>query len=131
MPRQTYIEAMLGVYELNKVDLLKELFLWAYERSVARYAAVRQSLGEPDPFRLRLRAELREAIAEIVRARLDRKDAIARIKSWAREKIDPADRKCFIEVVETELASLHEGNFARYQIRPSEFEAWRKAWQGI
>jgi hypothetical protein len=26
------------------------------------------------------------------------------------------------------LLSLHEGNFARYQIRPSEFAAWRKAW---
>ena len=129
VPRQTYIEATLGVYELNKVDLLKDVFLWAYERSVARYAAVRQSLGEPDPFRLRLRAPLREAIAEIVRARLGRKDAVAWIESWARERIDPTDRRRFIEVVETELASLHEGNFARYQIRPSEFEAWRKAWQ--
>lgn len=84
----------------------------------------------PGPFRLRFRARLREAIAEVVRARLDGKDAIARIEAWARERIDPADRKRFVEVVEIELASLHEGNFARYQIRPSEFEAWRKAWQG-
>ena len=37
-------------------------------------------------------------------------------------RADPA------EVVETELTSLHEGNFARYQIRPSEFAAWRKVW---
>jgi hypothetical protein len=31
--------------------------------------------------------------------------------------------------VEAELASLHEGNFARYQIRPSEFAAWRRVWE--
>jgi len=29
-------------------------------------------------------------------------------------------------VVETELASLREGNFARYQLRPSEFTAWKQ-----
>jgi hypothetical protein len=34
----------------------------------------------------------------------------------------------FREVAESELLSLHEGNFARYQIRPAEFAAWREAW---
>src|SRR6185369_1948120 len=67
VPRQTYTEAVLGVYELNKIDLLKDVFIWAYERSAARYAAVRQSLGEPDPLRLRYREQLRELIAALVR----------------------------------------------------------------
>jgi hypothetical protein len=31
-------------------------------------------------------------------------------------------------VAETELMSLHEGNMARYRLRPSEFEAWRRGW---
>ena len=34
-----------------------------------------------------------------------------------------------LEVVETELISLHEGNIARYRLRPSEFEAWYKNWK--
>lgn len=34
------------------------------------------------------------------------------------------------EIAETELLGLHEGNFARYQIRPSEFAAWQTAWSG-
>ncbi|EQD70087.1 filamentation induced by cAMP protein Fic, partial [mine drainage metagenome] len=72
VPRSTYTDAMLGVYELNKIDLLKDVFIWAYERSAARYAAVRQSLGEPDPFRLRHRAALREIIGEVIRGRMDR-----------------------------------------------------------
>ncbi len=75
VPRQAYTEAVLGVYELNKVDLLKDLFLWAYERSAARYAAIRQSLGEPDPFRLLYRAELREIVADLIRTRAGRKEA--------------------------------------------------------
>ena len=112
----------------EQVNLLRDVFIWAYERSAARYAAVRQSLGEPDPFRLRHRAQLREVIGEIIRARLSRRDAVARIVDWSREKISPDDRQRFTEVVETELTSLHEGNFARYQIRPSEFASWQKVW---
>jgi hypothetical protein len=129
VPRQTYSEAVLGVYELNKIDLLKDVFIWAYERSAARYAAVRQSLGEPDPFRLRYREQLRELIAELVRACVGRKDAVARIAAWSKKEIDPGDRERFTEIVEAELIGLHEGNFARYRIRPSEFAAWRQVWE--
>jgi hypothetical protein len=128
VPRQTYTDAVLGVYELNKIDFLKDVFIWAYERSAARYTAVRQSLGEPDPFRLRHRAQLHEIIAEVIRARMSRKEAAARIAVWSRENIEPRDRQRFTEVAETELMSLHEGNFARYKIRPSEFEDWQKVW---
>jgi len=129
VPRQTYTEAMLGVYELTRIELLKDVFIWAYERSAARYAAVRQSLGEPDPFRLRYREQLRELIADLVRTRVGRKDAAARIAVWSRKEIDPDDRQRFGEIAETELTSLHEGNFARYRIRPSEFAAWRQVWE--
>ena len=129
VPRQTYTEAVLGVYELNKIDLLKDVFIWAYERSAARYAAVRQSLGEPDPFRLRYREQLREIIAELVRARVGRKDAVARVAAWSKKEIDPGDHKRFAEIAEGELIGLHEGNFARYRIRPSEFAAWRQVWE--
>ena len=129
VPRRSYTEAVLGVYEMNKVDFLKDVFIWAYERSAARYAAVRQSLGEPDPFRLRHRAHLREIVSTVVRGSMNRKQAVTRIAGWAQERIDPGERRRFIEIAEAELMSLHEGNFARYQIRPSEFASWRKVWE--
>jgi Fic/DOC family len=129
VPRQTYTEAVLGIYELRQVDLLKDVFIWAYERSADRYAAVRQSLGEPDPFRLRYRVQLREIVSDLIRTRQHRKDVAARIAAWAAKEISPDDRQRFAEVVEAELTSLHEGNFARYQIRPSEFAAWRQVWE--
>lgn len=46
----------------------------------------------------------------------------------ARHTIPDADREQFVEVAKTELLGLHEGNFARYQIRPSEFAVWLEAW---
>jgi DNA-binding transcriptional ArsR family regulator len=129
VPRSVYTEAMLGVYEINKVDLMKDVFIWAYERSAERYIAVRQSLGEPDPFRLRYRAALRQIVGEVVREKMGRKAAVAHVAAWVEENVAPEDRERFRETAETELLSLHEGNFARYQIRPSEFEAWQGVWR--
>jgi len=128
VPRSTYTDAVLGVYELNKTELLRDVFLWAYERSAARYAAVRQSLGEPDPFRLRHRAALREVVGAVVRGQMDKKQAAKHITTWTSGHIDEAERERFRETAESELLGLHEGNFARYQIRPSEFAAWREVW---
>ncbi len=126
--RQAYTEATLGIYELNKVELLKDVFMWAYERSAARYVAVRQSLGEPDPFRLRYRTQLREIIADLIRVPAGRKEALRRLVAWTNERIAAADRDRFMETAEAEIAALHDGNFARYQVRPSEFATWRKVW---
>lgn len=125
----TYISAMLGIYELNRIELLRDVFVWAYKRSCARYSAVRQSLGEPDPFRTRYRAQISEMVATVVRARMDKARAIALVQRYARDHVPAPDQARLIEVVETQLMSLHEGNMARYRLRPSEFEAWRSNWQ--
>jgi len=128
VPVKTYTEAMLGVYELNQIDLLKDVFIWAYERSAARYTAVRQSLGEPDPFRLKHRSALREIVKAVVLERLDKKAAFNRISKWANKNIEPVDLERFREIAENEALSLHAGNFARYQIKPSQFSAWQDVW---
>ena len=130
VPRRLYTEAVLGVYELNRIELLRDVFIWAYRRSAARYAAVRQSLGEPDPFRMRHRMALREVVGEVVRGRMDKKQAAAHVGAWTREHVDREEYERFREIAERELLSLHEGNFARYRIRPSEFAAWQEAWAG-
>ena len=129
VPPAAYISAMLGVYELNRIELLRDVFAWAYKRSCARYSAVRQSLGEPDPFRLRYRALIFDTVAEVVRAAMNKQRAIAFVARQARQHLPPADQHRFVEVTETELMSLHEGNMARYRLRPSGFGAWRQGWR--
>ena len=129
VPVRAYIDGILGVYELNRIELLRDVFVWAYERSCARYSAVRQSLGEPDPFRLRYRAMIVETVGKIIRNHMDRKAAAAFIKQRAVDNVPQEDRARFIEVTETEIMSLHEGNIARYRLRPSEYQTWREAWR--
>lgn len=129
VPRDLYSHAILGVYELNRIELLRDVFTWAYERSALRYAAVRQSLGEPDPFRLRYRDALRKVVGEVVQGGMNRKAAAAHVASWAEANVQDGDRKAFLEVAENELLGLHEGNFARYAIRPGEFAVWQDVWK--
>jgi hypothetical protein len=128
VPERAYVDGLLGVYELNRVELLRDVFVWAYERSAARYSAVRRSLGEPDLFRMRYRESIAELIREVILAPLDRRAAGALIRRYANENIPEQDVAHFIELVEAEVMSLHEGNIARYRVRPSEFQVWRGIW---
>jgi Fic family protein len=128
VPKEVYTQATLGVYELNDISLLRDVFIWAYERSASRYAAVRQQIGEPDPFRFRYRAALQEVVGAIIRDCMDRHTAFDHLKAWAASHVDVGDQAPFREMAEAELMALHEGNFARFQIRPTEFMAWYNRW---
>ena len=128
VPSPLYTEALLAVYELNDIQLLKDVFIWAYGRSAEHYAAVRQSLGEPDPFRFRHSAAIRQLVAEVIKGRMERKAAVAHIAAWTKKNIAEDERARFQDMAETDLINLHEGNFARYQVRPSEFQSWQEVW---
>ncbi len=128
VPKELYAHGLLGIYELKRMELFKDVFLWAYERSAQRYAALRQSMGEPDTFRLKYREDIRSLIREIISKTMSVKESNVLIDNYA-ERIIKADRARFTEVVETELLSLHEGNFARYQVTPLEFDRWKKVWK--
>ena len=103
-------------------------FLQAYRRSAQRYTVIRGAVGDPDPFRVTYRQAIAEQVAEIIRARCGRRDAVANLRRWAEESVVEDDRKRFVTAAEETLAGIHEGNFARYRIRPSEFESWKAVW---
>ena len=122
VPERAYIEGLLGVYEVNQVGLLRDLFVWAYEQSAKRYVAVRQSLGEPDKFRLRYRTELTEVVGDIVRGGLA--PTVEAVTTVARKHVPAEQLDDFVRMIINDLENLHEGNFARFRLRPSEFHAW-------
>jgi fido (protein-threonine AMPylation protein) len=128
VPDRAYIDGLLGVYELNRIELLRDVFVWAYERSCARYANVRQTLGQPDLFRMRYREALKQTVADIVRAAGGKPAATAAARAAAEVRAAGPDRLRFVDVVEEELLTLHEGNIARYRLRPSEYERWKLTW---
>ncbi|MBX3239879.1 MAG: Fic family protein [Chitinophagaceae bacterium] len=127
VPNDLYLQGLLGVYELNRIDLLKDVFMWACRQSADRYAQVRQTISEPDPFRMKYRDLMQKLVSEIVVQGLSTTEAASLIQARA-SIVSPTDAPRFVELVETELLSLHEGNFARYRVSPSAFNRWKQAW---
>jgi len=41
-----------------------------------------------------------------------------------RDLVPEEDRERFLAIAKEEIAALHEGNFARYRLRPGEFKDW-------
>jgi Fic family protein len=67
VPEKAHIEGTFGVCELERVDFLRDVFVSAYERSCQRHAAIRETVADPDPERLRHREALIAVVSEIAR----------------------------------------------------------------
>lgn len=122
VPRADYIRALLGVYEFNRIELLRDLFAHAYERSCQRYTTVRDALPRPNPLRMRYREELHEVVANIVRE--DQPVDETNLRTYLTPAADADHLDELVSIAINELHHLHIGNIARFRLRPSEFSAW-------
>lgn len=122
VPERAYVEGTLGVYELNRVELLRDVFVWAYERSCQRYLAITQTMVEPDPLKIKYREALIQAVQSVVTGlRLPSPDVMAEL---AQAHAAEPDRAAFADMLGAALQQLHEGSIARYRLRRSEYLAW-------
>lgn len=123
VPEQAYSRAVLGIYELTRIELMRDLYLWAYERSTHEYLAVKQDLAEPDPLRLTWRDFIKETIHTVVTQ--PDLEPLSIIQESVAKRIPEGERDNVQALVVEELRRLHEGVLARYRLKPSQFSAWR------
>lgn len=123
VPEQAYSRAVIGVYEMAQVELLRDLYLWAYERSTQEYLAIKQNLAEPDPLRLAYRELIKNTLQFIVKNLNKKPEAF--INSTLTDNVPQKDRAVLASLLLDELNRLHEGVLSRYGLRPSEFHAWK------
>ena len=123
VPQAAYVDAMMGVYELNRIELLRDVFVWAYERSCQQYVAVQQNLVPPNLLRLRYRQAISAVVTAIVRQDVPATEATIAVNMPT--TVAESDRSSFIALVLGEFQSMHTGNVVRFGIRPLEFAAWQ------
>jgi hypothetical protein len=123
VPVQAYVDGTLGVYEFNQVDLLLDVFTWAYERSCQRYLAITQTMAAPDPLHIRYREALIQVVQMVVRDGMN--VFLEDVRQFANQNIPENDRDVFNKMALDALRNLHEGNVARYRLKLSEFQAWK------
>ncbi len=123
VPEQAYRRATLGVYEMTRVELLRDLYVWAFERSTQEYLAIKQDLAEPDPLRLAWRDCIKQTIREVITH--PEFEPLARIQRAVAERVAEDAQAGVQALMVEELRSLHEGVLARYGLRPFEYAAWK------
>ncbi|MEE2730113.1 MAG: Fic family protein [Pseudomonadota bacterium] len=123
VPETAYSCAMLGVYEMGRVELLRDLYVWAYERSTREYLAIKRDLAEPDPLRLAWRQLIKGTIQGVILH--PEEDPLAYIEQAVKRQV-PAQLQDNVQaLIVEELRRLHEGVLARYGLRPSEYASWK------
>ncbi len=124
VPERAYVDATLAVYEFRRIELLRDLFEWAYERSCKQFRVTRAAMGQPDPVRLWYRNELAEVVREMVLEREAPRIESLKVRG-AEHGVPLAGLEDFAQRALDLLMNLHEGSVGRYRIRPDEFHAWR------
>lgn len=113
-----YAQAMMGVYEIRDVARAVDLFAWTYRRSIKKYVVVMESMGAPNPLRLRYREHLSEAIGLVVR---DRKSARAAMEELG---LTADQAPGFQTMLLEELQKLEVFNCARFRLTMTATQAW-------
>lgn len=123
-----YVCGTLAVYELRRVELLRDFFVTAYERSAKQYTIVRESIPAPDPIRLRYRDAISAAVQDVIHA------GAAPNRSWLRARaaqlgIEGADGVAFVDAALNVLLGLNGSSAARCGLTEAAFLAWRSRFQ--
>ncbi|TXI71489.1 MAG: Fic family protein [Limnohabitans sp.] len=118
-----YTDSVLGVYEMTRVELLRDLFMWAYERSTKEYLSAKSRVVEPDLLRLTWRDAIRQTVKAVVQN--PEQDPLALVAEQVALAVPGPQREDVRALVMQELRRLHEGVLVRYGLRPVELERWR------
>ena len=113
-----YALAVLAIYELQDVSLAVELFEWTYRRSIDKYAAILEAIGAPDPFRIKYRELLGDAVRQVV----TRATPVTKLLPGL--DIDPTDLDKFAQLLREELQHLETYNCARYRLGLALTDKW-------
>jgi Fic family protein len=118
--RDDFIKSLLSVYELNNAKLLIELIVNSYKRTALKYKITKNSLIAPHPLKIKYRQFIQTLIANMI------KTQSYTFNESDFENIPKQEKSELKKIIDLELSDLHEGNFARYQVTPTEFLNWSK-----
>lgn len=115
----------MGIYDLNNVSLLREVYIEAYLTSAENYKTLRAEVETPDKAALVYRDFVRKAVRRSVLEWKTFNPEI--IMAMAVEAdIPEADREDVVHYIGSEFQGLPEGNVIRYRLRPEDLAGIRR-----
>jgi len=121
MDDKAYIDGLIGIYEINNVSLLREIYIDAYLASAENYKTLRAEVDTPDKAAVTYRQFVREAVRRCV---LEWKEFKSdKVMAMADEAdIPKADRQQVVDYISAQFNGLHEGNAIRFKLKPEDLE---------
>ena len=116
-----YIDGLIGIYELNNVALLREVYIDAYTASAENYRALRAEVDSPDKAALAHREFVRRIVRKaVLEWKAFRRDEAMEMTRHA--GIPEDERAQVIDYIAREFGGLHEGNVIRYRLKAADLE---------
>lgn len=116
MDDATYIDGLIGIYELNNVSLLREVYVDSYLASAEKYRILRAEVDTPEKAALAYRGVVREivrhSVLEIKAFKAD--EAMAMVKA---KDVPEEDQAAVVAYAHQQFKGLHEGNLVRYKLK--------------
>jgi hypothetical protein len=123
VPEQAYSRAILGIYELNRIELLRDVYLWAYEQSVQAYITTKREMIVPDPIGFAYRDLIKQTVRDVVIN--GHESELVFIEQQVTQHVVAQDQQNVRALIIEALRRLHEGVLARYGIHHAKFLAWK------
>jgi hypothetical protein len=125
MPKKAYVEGILGIYEMNRIDLYRDVFVHAYAQSAKKYIAIKKEQKAKDPIKLKYRHELISLVSHIITNKIYPYD-IELIEEMTNKTcaIEGSGFDMFVGTVIEEVKGLRESALFKYKLRPSDLVEW-------
>lgn len=119
MDDRGYIDGLMGIYEMNNVSLLREVYIDSYLASARNYKILRAEVDAPEKAAIAYRDFVKEAVRTSV---LEHKafDPDAIMTMAEAHDIPEEDREEVVAYVGVQFKGLHEGNVIRYRLKPRD-----------
>jgi Fic/DOC family len=119
MDDAAYIDGLIGIYELNNVALLREVYVASYLASAEKYRVLKAEVDTPEKAALAYRDAVREAVRYSV---LSTKSFSAdRVRAIIQDAgVPEADQVAVLAYARQQFQGLHEGNLIRYKLKPED-----------
>jgi hypothetical protein len=120
-----YIDGLIGLYELNNVALLRDVYIDAYLASADKYRVLRAEVDTPEKAALVYRDFVRDAVRRCVLTfhGVWPEEVLAMAAS---AHIPEVDRKAVVAYVVAQVRGLHEGNVIRYRLKPEDLHGLQR-----
>jgi Fic family protein len=125
VPKEDYTNAMLSIYELNKVQPLVDLYLYSYLRTCKQYDISIESIGF-DRIKIQYRQQRREVISAVIHRKLKSEDINAFILQQSRKLVPEKDQQQFALSVQEDINNLTLSQILGMGVSTQEFNMWKE-----